>query len=171
MGAPRSVAVRLLSVVVRLAPEESRAWAAAMLGELEFIEDDWAALFWALGSMGALARHAVSAIRLRILANMKREAVMNDSGKKAVGVGIGIVSALMLVGCAFATLRIIGVLFPSLGLDHAGWAYWLAVMAIPEAVFVIATVMLWRRRGPVAAGILATGLVMALHVAVHFAIR
>jgi hypothetical protein len=45
------------------------------------------------------------------------------------------------------------------------------VLAIPEAVFVIATVMLWRKKGPVAAGILATGLVMALHVAVHFTLH
>jgi hypothetical protein len=44
-------------------------------------------------------------------------------------------------------------------------------MVVPEAIFVGATIALWRKRGPVAAGILATGLMMALHVAVHFSMR
>ena len=94
---------------------------------------------------------------------------MNSTGKKALGVGLGMLSALALVGCALAALRIIGILFP--GLEHAPWVYWLAVMAIPEAIVVAATVMLWRKKGPVAAGILATGLVMALHVAVHLTLH
>ena len=94
---------------------------------------------------------------------------MNNTGKKALGVGLGMFSGLALVGCALAVLRIVGTLFPAL--DHSPWAYWLAVMAIPEAIFVAATVMLWRKRGPVAAGILATALVMALHVAVHLTLH
>ena len=96
---------------------------------------------------------------------------MNNAPRKALGVAIGALSALMLVGCALAVLRIAGILFPQLDLDHSNWLYWLAVMAIPETVFVAATVLLWRRKGPVAAGILATGLVMVLHVAVHLALR
>ena len=84
---------------------------------------------------------------------------------------MGMLSALALVGCAFAGLRIISILLPGLGLEHSRWAYWLAVLAIPEAIFVAATVMLWRKKGPIAAGILATGLVMALHVAVHFTLH
>ena len=94
---------------------------------------------------------------------------MNSTGKKALGVGLGMLSALALVGCALAALRIIGILFP--GLEHQPWVYWLAAMAIPEAIFVTATVMLWRKRGPLAAGILATALVMALHVAVHLTLH
>jgi hypothetical protein len=42
---------------------------------------------------------------------------------------------------------------------------------IPEAIFAVATVLLWRKRGPVAAGILATALIMGLHVAVHAAMH
>ncbi len=96
---------------------------------------------------------------------------MNNTGKKALGVGLGILSALALLGCLFAGLRIISILFPGLELEHSSWAYWLAVMAIPEAIFVAATVFLWRKKGPVAAGILAVGLAMALHVGVHLAMR
>jgi len=94
---------------------------------------------------------------------------MNSTGKKALGVGLGIFSALMLAGCAFAVLRIAIILFPSL--QHSSTVYWMSVVVIPELILVAATILLWRRRGPVAAGILATALVMGLHLAVHFAMR
>jgi hypothetical protein len=169
MGTPRNLAARLLRAVLRLAPEESRDWALATLRELDFIEGDWAALFWALGSAAAILRHASSGWRAWLRRKTNKEAGMNNAKKRALGVGLGMLSALALVGCAFAVLRIIGTVFP--GLEHSPWAYWLAVLAIPEAIFVAATVMLWRKRGPVAAGILATGLVMALHVAVHLTLH
>jgi hypothetical protein len=169
MGAPRKLAGALLRGMVRLAPQESRDWATAMLRELGFIEGEWAALFWALGSATAILRHATSAWRDWLKGKSTKEADMNNTGKKALGVGLGMLSALALVGCGLAVLRILGILFP--GLEHSPWAYWLAVMAIPEAIFVAATVMLWRKKGPVAAGILATGLVMALHVAVHLTLH
>ena len=94
---------------------------------------------------------------------------MNSTGKKALGVTVGILSALMLAGCAFAVLRIIDLMFPSL--QHSSTVYCLSVVVIPEVILVVATILLWRRRGPIAAGILATALVMGLHLAVHFAMR
>jgi len=96
---------------------------------------------------------------------------MNNAGKKALGIGLGMLSALALVGCLFAGLRIMSILFPGLGLEHSRWAYWMAVMVIPEAIFVAATILLWRKKGPIAAGILATGLAVALHIGVHLAMR
>jgi hypothetical protein len=175
MGAPRKLAATLLRWVVRLVPVESQDWALAMLRELDFIEGDWAALFWAMGSTAAILRHAASVgwAWLKNKSNLKnkssKEAAMNTTGRKILGVGLGMLSALALVGCAFGMLRILGTMFP--WLEHSHWAYWLAVLAIPEAIFVAATVMLWRKKGPVAAGILATGLVMALHVAVHLTLH
>lgn len=169
MGAPRRLAAALLRYAIRIAPEASREWAAAMLRELDFVEGDWAALMWGLGSTTVILRHAAAAWREWLKGKTKEEVGMNTTGKKALGVGLGMLSALGLVGCTFATLRIAGLLFP--GLEHSSWAYWLAVMIVPEVIFVGATVALWRKRGPVAAGILATGLMMALHVAVHFSMR
>jgi hypothetical protein len=169
MGAPRRLAAGLLKAATRVTPAGSREWAAAMLRELDFVEGDWAALMWALGSTTAILRRAVIAWREWFKRNTNQEAGMNSTGKKALGVGLGMLSALALVGCVFATLRISGLVFP--GLEHSPWTYWLAVMIVPEAIFVGATVALWRKRGPVAAGILATGLMMALHVAVHFSMR
>jgi len=171
MGAPRRLAARLLGAAVRLAPGASSDWAEAMLRELDFIEGEWEALFWALGSMTVILRHAASEWRSWLKGKTKEEERMNNTGKKALGVGLGMVSALAMVGCAFAVLRIASILFPGLGWEHSRWAYWMAVLAIPEAIFVVATVLLWRKKGPVAAGILATGLVMALHVAVHFTLH
>jgi hypothetical protein len=169
MAAPRRLAEALLKGVLRLAPRESREWASAMLRELDFIEGEWAALFWALGSATAILRHAASIWRAWLNRKSMKETGMNNTGKKALGVGLGMLSALALAGCALAVMRIAGILFP--GLEHSPWAYWLVVLAIPEAIFVVATVMLWRKRGPVAAGILATALVMALHIAVHLTLH
>jgi hypothetical protein len=168
MAAPRKLAGALLRAVLRLAPEESQDWALAMLRELDFIEGEWASLFWALGSTTAILRHAASGWRARFKGTAK-ERRMNNTGKKGLGIGLGILSAVALVGSGLAALRIAGILFP--GLEHSPWAYWLAVMAVPEAIFVAATVMLWRKRGPVAAGILAMSLVVAMHVAVHLTLH
>jgi len=167
--APRRLAAAILRAAVYLAPPESRAWAAAMQRELDFVHGDWSALFWALGSAGAVLKHAASVLLLGSKSKSKEEQGMNQTGKKALGVGLGILSALMLAGCAFAVLRIAGILFPTL--DRSPIAYWVGVLIIPETIFVVATILLWRKRGPVAAGILATGLVMALHIAVHIAMR
>ncbi|MGA2217553.1 MAG: hypothetical protein ABSG51_05680 [Terracidiphilus sp.] len=167
MGAPRRVAERLLRTVIRLAPDDSREWASAMLRELDFVEGDWEALFWALGSATAILRHAASLWREWLKGRTKEEVAMNSTGRKALGVGLGAFSALMLVGCAFAMLRIVAHLFPGLGLDHLEWTHWLTVIVVPEIVFIAAAVMLWRKRGPVAAGILTTALVIGLHLAAH----
>jgi hypothetical protein len=66
MGAPRKLATGLLRAVLRLVPEESRQWATAMLHELDFVDGDWAALFWALGSVTAILRHAASVFRMNL---------------------------------------------------------------------------------------------------------
>jgi len=55
-GAPRRLASWWLGVVAKHTPDESRRWAEAMLRELDFIESDWAALWWATGSTGAIVR-------------------------------------------------------------------------------------------------------------------
>ena len=167
--APRRLAEAALRAVLRLAPRQSREWASAMQRELDFIHGDWAALFWALGSAGAVLRHAAIVLLMSLKNKSKEEKRMNSTGKKALGVGLGIFSALMLAGCAFAVLRIAILLFPSL--QHSSTVYWISVVVIPELILVAATILLWRRRGPVAAGILATALVMGLHLAVHFAMR
>ena len=59
MSTVRRFAAKLLRPVICHAPDESQDWANAMLRELDFIESDWAALLWALGSTTAIFRHGV----------------------------------------------------------------------------------------------------------------
>ena len=49
------------------------------------------------------------------------------------------------------------------------WPHALGAIVIPEIIFVISAILLWRKRTPLAAGILLTGVAIGIHVAVHFA--
>jgi hypothetical protein len=170
MGAPRSWAATLLRAIVRLAPEESREWASAMLAELEFIEGDWAALFWALGSATAILRHAACSWRnWTSRRKASEEERMNPTGKKAIGFASGMLLALMVALSMFGLLRIVAILFPGLGIEHLHWTHFLGAIVIPEIIFVVSAILLWRKRTPLAAGILLTGIGIAIHVAVHLA--
>lgn len=50
MTALRKLALKVSDFVVQFASPGSKDWARATLREIEFIEDDWTALRWALGS-------------------------------------------------------------------------------------------------------------------------
>lgn len=50
----RKLALKILNVSVRHASPEVRDWGTAMLHELDFVESDLSALFWALGSATVL---------------------------------------------------------------------------------------------------------------------
>jgi hypothetical protein len=174
MGVGRNLATKLLRAVLRHAPADSREWAEAMLRELDYIEGDWAALFWAMGSASAIFRHSgcglKSWFRKLMRSGKDREEIrMNNLGKKTVGLLFGVGIAAALVVTAFGLLLMTARTFPQLGLERAEWTHILTIVVIPETIFVIAAVMLWRKRLPMAAGILLTGLVLAVHVVVHFA--
>jgi len=168
MGAPRTLAAKLLRTVVRLAPAESRDWAAAMLRELDFIEGDWAALSWALGSLVAILRHATTAWRARLIKKTK-ETAMSTTGKKTLIIAMGALCLLGLAGCAFPMLFLVPDLFP--GLRNAWWPLAPIAIAIPVIIIGFAAGFLWRKRGPVAAGVLLVVLAVAFHVAVHVAMH
>lgn len=170
MSAPRRLASALLRAVLRMAPSHARDWAAAMLRELDFVPGEWAALFWALGSAATILRQAAAGgLHWFTQLISKQEERMNSKGKKAIGVASGALSALALAGCAFALLRLVDRLYPVLGIAHQEWTHWLTVIVIPEAVFISAAILLWRKRGPIAAGILLVAIAIGLHVVVHVA--
>lgn len=52
-------ATLLLEAAIRIAPHDARDWGQAMLGELMFIKGPWAALAWAWGGAGVLAKHTL----------------------------------------------------------------------------------------------------------------
>ena len=57
MTAIRKLASQILGVAARHASPEVRDWGTAMGRELDFVESDLAALFWALGSATVLFKH------------------------------------------------------------------------------------------------------------------
>ena len=94
---------------------------------------------------------------------------MDAKGKKAVGVVSGAIAAILVVLCAFGLLRLTDILFPALGIAGTEWTHWLSVIVIPEAMFIAAVIVLWRKRGPIAVGILVIAVALGLHVALHAA--
>jgi hypothetical protein len=168
MGAPRRVGAAVLKAVLRMAPRSSREWAGAMLRELDFVRGDWAALLWALGGVGAVLRHAGRNWREWLGKNRNgEEERVKSMGKRAIGVAAGVIGALALTGCAFGLLRIMDLVFPALHIANTEWTHWLAMIWIPEAIFIAAGILLWRKRGPVAAGILLTACAIGLHFVIH----
>lgn len=168
MGAPRKLAQSLLRLALRLSPDSSREWAGAMLRELDFIDGEWAALWWAVGSVTAVLRHAGRNWQQWLLQfKTNEEGRVNSTGKKAIGVVSGAVSALALAGCAFALLRIVDWMFPGLSIARTEWTHWLTMIVIPEIIFIGAGILLWRKRGPIAAGILLVACAIGVHVLAH----
>ncbi len=56
MAPSRRLALKILNAVVRFASPAAQDWAKAMLRELDFIENDWTALLWAIGSTRILLK-------------------------------------------------------------------------------------------------------------------
>jgi hypothetical protein len=54
----RRLASAIFTAAVRRAAPRDREWGNAMLREMDFAEDDWAALCWAIGSATTLLKHS-----------------------------------------------------------------------------------------------------------------
>jgi hypothetical protein len=163
----RRIATGLLRAVLRSSPDESREWANAMLQELEFIESDWEVLFWALGGTTAICTH----LRGRSWVWLGRqfgyeEGRMNDFQKRAVGVvsGIGIAAAVTI--CFMVFVHGSAHIF---GFTDSPWMMKFAIVMawVMEALFVGAVIALWRKRRPMAVGILLTAIMLGTHFAMY----
>jgi hypothetical protein len=169
MGTPRNFAIKLLRATIRLTPLQSREWASAMLRELDFIEGDWAALFWALGSVGAIFRHAATEWRAQFTNRKNKEGQVNETGKKAIGFMSGLLGAFAVVLCAFGIQLLLEYLFPTLKVAYRALTHVTTVMVIPEAIFIAVAVKFWPKRGAFAAGVLFFAVAAGLHVFIYFA--
>jgi hypothetical protein len=165
----RRLATRLLTFVVRHTSSGSQEWANAMLRELDFIESDWAALFWALGSTTAIFRYLGRGLLAMLgkRSEEKEELKMKSIGEKASGIALGVLIALGVVICAFGLLWIWFHFFPVPGMGPVPW--WVAVIAIPETIFIVAVITLWRKRRPTAVGILLLAITLMTHFIFHLA--
>jgi hypothetical protein len=72
MGAPRNWLPRCCGLCCAWRRRRAAIGRLAMLRELDFIEGEWAALFWALGSAAAILRHAASGWRAWLKRKSKR---------------------------------------------------------------------------------------------------
>jgi hypothetical protein len=142
-----------------------------MLRELDFVESDWGALLWALGSVTALFRHSVPR---QLRAGLEKRL---GSTQGATLKNIKKMTAEMLLGVVIAsvvlTISLLGllsaaqVLFPEWHAGHTRFAQWLAFVVVPEAVFMAAAVVLWRRKRSMAAGILLAAMMLMTHAIIH----
>jgi hypothetical protein len=168
MSIPRRIAAGLVRALLDVSPEESREWAAAMQQELEFIEGDWEALLWSLGCTSAIFRRLGREL-LALLGNkveIKEERV-NDNQKRVLGMMRGVGTGFLLAVGGFVLLLVVLHLFSDPG--RMPFLAQLAIVAVPEILFALIAITLWRRRRPVAVGVLATAVLLAAHVVTHVA--
>jgi hypothetical protein len=165
MSRVRGFAVWLLDALLRYAPEDCREWAIAMLSELHFIESDWAALWWALGGVAAIFRHCGREL-LRAGFRRQEEAGMKETAKNVGWVFAGVVLSALLVVCAAGLFHLAEYFFPPMK-QSIPWPTWLVVFLLPETLFVIGTVRFWRKRRPMAVGVLLAAAIFATHFVMH----
>jgi hypothetical protein len=165
----RRLASRVLTIVIRQSSGEGQLWGNAMLRELDFIQKDWAALFWAFGSTAALCRHSVTN-RLRTLGDryFNEAFQIKRIAKKTTGIVSGVVVAgtvlALCVGILIALIR-----FALLQQENGRLADRLLIVVIPETLYVVGIITLWRRQKSVALGILLAGMILVTHAIIHFA--
>jgi len=169
MSIPRRLATRLLLTALRHSSPEGQNWARAMLREMDFIGNDWAALSWALGGSTAIFKYIVRGWRAWFGHSANKEGQMDNVGKKTAWAVLGIVIAFALAFGAFGLLQLSFHFIPSLGTGGVPWLAWLVVIVLPETIFVIATIRLWQKRRPMAIGILLSAVVLATHFIMHIA--
>jgi hypothetical protein len=169
----RRLAARVLHSAVRRSSADSKCWGDAMLGELDFVESDWAAQLWALGSTAALLRHSVRhQMRTELEKRFGPSArlLLKNLGKKAIGILSGVVIASgVLTICVLGLFYVVPMLFPARQVEREPFVEFLTVIVIPETVFIAVAIALWRKKKPMAAGLLLAAMTFITHVVIHAA--
>ena len=93
-----------------------------------------------------------------MLKHIRRNAAGTLSG---IGIAFGVLVA------AFGLVRLLLVIFPASTLQGVESAEMLAVIVVPETIFVVAAVALWRNRRPMALGLVSSAVILVAHVVVH----
>src|SRR5262249_21833267 len=171
MPAIRKLAIAVLDLVVRHSPSEARSWGGAMMREMDFVENDWSAVRWALGSTTALCRYSI-AQQLEVLLHRSHHAwSLKGSAKKIPAVLSGMVAAAVVLGICLLLLSILlrASWFNSASNPALGkLADRLLFVVIPDVLYLAAAVALWRQRKAIALGIVAAGAILMAHALVHF---
>jgi hypothetical protein len=168
MSFARRFAERVLRAILRRAPDDSRDWANAVLRELDFIESDWTALLWAIGGAFAMIRYSLPRWLKRRLGDSRHGKTLTivNIHKKAAGVATEGGMAAVVALCATGLVQLVLHRFP-------GWdspiSWWLGIVIVPEIIFMIGAIALWRKQKPVAVGLLLLGITLVTHFAIHAA--
>lgn len=168
MSAIRRVAERVLLFVVRRLPEGSRSWGRAMLREMDFVDNDWAALRWALGSTAALCKQSL----IQTLKSWREGAAPNASshvrrGRWIPSVVSGVAAAVVVLAISVLTLATL-VRVSWLGPHQGTLAEPFFVVVIPDALCLLSAIALWRPQGRMASGMLAAGATLVAHSIIYF---
>jgi hypothetical protein len=139
-----------------------------MLRELDFIEGDWAALFWALGSTTAIFKHCSWRLLAR-LQNLRvlKEAFMNVVQRRAVGFISGIAIVIVAAIAILSAVHVSAPFFSFSSPERMPKSVWLLIATLAEGAFIAAVIALWRKRRPMAVGILLSAIAIGTHVAIH----
>ena len=170
-SAVRKFAVMLLGAVARNSQRESQCWGNAMLREVDFIDSDWASLWWALGGTTAVLKHSLaitarSWVRKQI--DHRGDWTLKNGGKKVARLASGVaISAGLLAVSIVGVARLLSAVISARTFEHLHWLGWLPILVIPEGIFAIAAFALWRKRRDIARGIVLGAVVLAVHVIVH----
>jgi hypothetical protein len=142
-----------------------------MLRELDFIDSDWASLWWALGGTTAVLKHSISiTARNWVRKEMDRrgEWTLKNVGKKVGRLASGVaISAGLLAVSIVGVARLLSAVISARTFEHLHWLGWLPVLVIPEGVFAIAASALWRKRRDMARGIVLGAVALGVHVIVY----
>jgi hypothetical protein len=165
VAAPRKLAVKLMRAVVRFSSEQGREWASAMLEELDFIEGDWEALFWALGCTTAIFRYSSRSFWAWFGRQLGfKEEGMSNFQKWTVGVISGVGLTIAATAILMSLIHLSDHLF---GFAELMPKIMIAMSGLAEVLFVGAAIALWRKRRPMAAGILFTAILLGTHFAMY----
>jgi hypothetical protein len=131
-----------------------------MLREMDFVDDDWAALHWALGSTAAIGRQSL----IQRLRNARDSDAWSLHGFKrrmpSVLIGVAAAAAILTLSigadAAFA---------PSAWLDPSQGKLMdrLFIVGIPSAIYALCAGALWRSRRREAPGMVAAGAILVAH--------
>ena len=88
---------------------------------------------------------------------------MNDFQKRAVGVISGVGIAVAVTACLLVGIHLSG------DPERIPWMAWTVIAGLLEAAFAITVIALWRKRRPMAVGILLSAALLGTHFVMHLA--
>ena len=167
MASIRGAARRVLHFVVRLAPPRSRSWGEAMIREMDCVDDDAAALLWALGSTLALCRCSAIEYLRNWRERSAREELLRRPVSRIVSVLFGLAAAMTVLTISISVLATI---------RRASWfdpgqarlAQLLFAVVVPDALCLLGAVALWRPKRQLSSGTVAACAALGAHSIIYF---